>query len=179
MNKKARREHLDALEGEKRTMIFYEAPHKLCATLRDLAAAFGEDRRLSLSRELTKLHEQTLRMTLGEAMRYFDENPPRGEFVLIVEGAPDEPETEQSEEERLARRRGGCAPPHRAGTDPEGRRKGGIRRGGRKEKRAVPLRAGKRGIIWTGRSFFSLRPPFYVNVHTTNKLKSYNQCNKR
>lgn len=102
VNKKARREHLDALEGEKRTMIFYEAPHKLCATLCDLAAAFGEERRLSLSRELTKLHEQTLRMTLGEAMRYFDENPPRGEFVLIVEGAPDEPETEQSEEERLA-----------------------------------------------------------------------------
>ena len=101
VNKKARREHLDALEGEKRTMIFYEAPHKLCATLRDLAAAFGEERRLSLSRELTKLHEQTLRMTLGEAMRYFDENAPR-EFVLIVEGAPDEPETEQSEEERLA-----------------------------------------------------------------------------
>ena len=86
VNKKARREHLDALEGEKRTMIFYEAPHKLCATLRDLAAAFGEERR----------------MTLGEAMRYFDENAPRGEFVLIVEGAPDEPETEQSEEERLA-----------------------------------------------------------------------------
>ena len=102
VNKKARREHLDAREGEKRTMTFYEAPHKLCATLRDLAAAFGEDRRLSLSRELTKLHEQTLRMTLGEAMRYFDKNPPRGEFVLIVEGAPDEPETEQSEEERLA-----------------------------------------------------------------------------
>ena len=102
VNKKARREHLDALEGEKRTMIFYEAPHKLCATLRDLAAAFGEERRLSLSRELTKLHEQTLRMTLGEAIRYFDENAPRGEFVLIVEGAPDEPETEQSEEERLA-----------------------------------------------------------------------------
>ena len=102
VNKKARREHLDALEGEKRTMIFYEAPQKLCATLRDLAAAFGEERRLSLSRELTKLHEQTLRMTLGESMRYFDENAPRGEFVLIVEGAPDEPETEQSEEERLA-----------------------------------------------------------------------------
>lgn len=99
---KTRREHLQRLRGETRTMIFYEAPHKLCATLRDLAAAFGEERRLSLSRELTKLHEQTLRMTLGEAMRYFDENAPRGEFVLIVEGAPDEPETEQSEEERLA-----------------------------------------------------------------------------
>ena len=102
MGKKARREHLDALRNEKRTMIFYEAPHKLCATLRDLAAAFGEERRLSLSRELTKLHEQTLRMTIGEAVRYFDENAPRGEFVLIVEGAPDEPETEASEEERLA-----------------------------------------------------------------------------
>ena len=63
VNKKARREHLDTLQGEKRTMIFYEAPHKLCATLRDLRDAFGGDRRLSLSRELTKLHEQTLRMT--------------------------------------------------------------------------------------------------------------------
>ena len=57
VNKKARREHLDALQGEKRTMIFYEAPHKLCATLRDLAEAFGGERRISLSRELTKLHE--------------------------------------------------------------------------------------------------------------------------
>lgn len=102
VGKKARREHLDALRNEKRTMIFYEAPHKLCATLRDLASAFGEERRLSLSRELTKLHEQTLRMTIGEAVRYFDENAPRGEFVLIVEGAPDEPETEASEEKRLA-----------------------------------------------------------------------------
>ena len=70
--KKARREHLDTLQGEKRTMIFYEAPHKLCATLRDLRDAFGGDRRLSLSRELTKLHEQTLRMTLDEAVAYFD-----------------------------------------------------------------------------------------------------------
>ena len=62
VNKKARREHLDTLQGEKRTMIFYEAPHKLCATLRDLRDAFGGDRRLSLSRELTKLHEQTRRL---------------------------------------------------------------------------------------------------------------------
>ena len=102
VNKKARREHLDTLQGEKRTMIFYEAPHKLCATLRDLRDAFGGDRRLSLSRELTKLHEQTLRMTLDEAVAYFDANAPRGEFVLILEGAPDEPETEQDEAERLA-----------------------------------------------------------------------------
>lgn len=102
VNKKARRAHLDALQNEKRTMIFYEAPHKLCATLRDLAEAFGGARRISLSRELTKLHEETLRMTLAEAAAYFDRTPPRGEFVLIVEGAPDEPETEQDEQERLA-----------------------------------------------------------------------------
>ena len=102
VNKKARREHLDALQGEKRTMIFYEAPHKLCATLRDLAEAFGGARRISLSRELTQLHEETLRMTLAEAANYFDQTPPRGEFVLIVEGAPDEPETEQDEQARLA-----------------------------------------------------------------------------
>ena len=100
MNKKARRAHLDALQDEKRTMIFYEAPHKLCATLRDLAEAFGGERRISLSRELTKLHEETLRMTLAEAIAYFDQTPPRGEFVLIVDGAQDEPETAQDEQER-------------------------------------------------------------------------------
>ena len=96
VNKKARREHLDALEGEKRTMIFYEAPHKLRGTLDDLAAAFGAGRSVSLCRELTKLHEEIKKTTLGEAVAYYNE------FVLIVEGAPDEPETEQSEEERLA-----------------------------------------------------------------------------
>lgn len=102
VNKKARREHLDALREEKRTMIFYEAPHKLCATLRDLQEVFGGGRRLSLSRELTKLHEETLRMTLADAAAYFDAHPPRGEFVLIVEGAPDAPVTEQEEAGRLA-----------------------------------------------------------------------------
>ena len=102
VNKKARRAHLDALQDEKRTMIFYEAPHKLCATLRDLAEAFGGERRISLSRELTKLHGETRGMTLAGASAYFDQTPPRGEFVLIVEGAPDEPETAQDEQERLA-----------------------------------------------------------------------------
>lgn len=102
VNKKARREHLDALKNEKRSMIFYEAPHKLRATLDDLCAAFGGDRRISLSRELTKLHEETLRMTLAEAVAYFAETAPRGEFVMIVEGAPDVVD-EDAEDDRMAR----------------------------------------------------------------------------
>ena len=90
--KKSRREHLDALRTETRTMIFYEAPHKLLATLRDLADAFGEDRKISLCRELTKLHEEVRRMTLGEAAAYYEETPPRGEFVLVVAGAEEKAE---------------------------------------------------------------------------------------
>ncbi len=86
MNRKNRREHLASLEHETRTMIFYEAPHKLVATLGDLVAAFGPDRRISLCRELTKLHEQVLRTTLGQALAHYTENPPRGEFVLVIEG---------------------------------------------------------------------------------------------
>ena len=86
-NKKSRREHLDSLKSERRTMIFYEAPHKLQNTLKDLTDAFGPERRISLCRELTKLHEQILRMTLGEALAYHTENDPRGEYVLILEGA--------------------------------------------------------------------------------------------
>lgn len=102
VNKKARREHLDALKDEKRSMIFYEAPHKLRATLDDLCATFGGERRISLSRELTKLHEETLRMTLAEAVAYFAETAPRGEFVMIVEGAPDVVD-EDAEDDRMAR----------------------------------------------------------------------------
>lgn len=86
-NKKSRREHLDSLKSERRTMIFYEAPHKLQNTLKDLTDAFGPERRISLCRELTKLHEQILRMTLGGALAYYTENDPRGEYVLILEGA--------------------------------------------------------------------------------------------
>ncbi|MCD8188612.1 MAG: 16S rRNA (cytidine(1402)-2'-O)-methyltransferase [Clostridiales bacterium] len=87
MNKKNRRDHLDSLRGETRTMIFYEAPHKLVATLSDLAATFGPDRRVALCRELTKLHEEVIRTTLGQALERYREQPPRGEFVLVVEGA--------------------------------------------------------------------------------------------
>lgn len=94
MNRKNRKEHLASLEHETRTMIFYEAPHKLLATLGDLQAAFGPDRRISLCRELTKLHEQVLRTTISGALEHYQSQPPRGEFVLVVEGrtAPDAPE---------------------------------------------------------------------------------------
>lgn len=87
---KSRREHLDSLKSEKRTMIFYEAPHKLLRTLSDMSDTFGAERKISLCRELTKIHEETLRLTLGEAFRHFSENPPKGEFVLVIDGAPEE-----------------------------------------------------------------------------------------
>ena len=91
--KKSRREHLDSLKSETRTMIFYEAPHKLVSTLEDMAQAFGQDRSISLCRELTKLHEEVVRTTLGQAITHCQENPPKGEFVLILAGAqPVQPE---------------------------------------------------------------------------------------
>ena len=92
VNKKSRQEHLTGLKGETRTMIFYEAARRVRATLRGLADAFGEDRKISLCRELTKLHEEVRRMTLGEAAAYYEETPPRGEFVLVVAGAEEKPE---------------------------------------------------------------------------------------
>ena len=85
--KKSRKEHLESLISESRTMIFYEAPHKLLATLEDMVAVFGADRPISLCRELTKLHEEVVRTTLGEAIAKYTETPPKGEFVLVVAGA--------------------------------------------------------------------------------------------
>ncbi len=86
VNKPSRRAHLAEVKKEPRTMIFYEAPHKLTSTLRDMLEAFG-DRKLALVRELTKLHEEVIHTTLSKAAEmYSDENKPRGEFVLIVEG---------------------------------------------------------------------------------------------
>ena len=87
VNKKSRREHLDSLKDETRTMIFHEAPHKLRTTLEDLCAAFGPERRIALCREITKLHEEVRRCTLAEAIAYYEENTPKGEYVLVVEGA--------------------------------------------------------------------------------------------
>ena len=82
-----RKKCLDALAREVRTMIFYEAPHKLRATLSDMAEVFSSERKISLCRELTKLNEEVTRTTLGEAVRLYLEKEPRGEYVLIVEGA--------------------------------------------------------------------------------------------
>ena len=98
---RSRREHLESLKGERRTMVFYEAPHKLVKTLEDLCAAFGPGRRIALCREMTKLHEEVVRSSLGEAAALYAETPPRGEFVLVVEGAA-EAKTEFGREEALA-----------------------------------------------------------------------------
>ena len=87
MNKKNRRTQLESLKSETRTMIFYEAPHKLRNTLADLLETFGGDRRISLCRELTKLHEEVIRTTLAGAVELHREKEPRGEYVLVVEGA--------------------------------------------------------------------------------------------
>ena len=95
VTRKNRLEHLDMLREEKRTMIFYEAPHKLVSTLEDFCACFGEDRPVALCRELTKLHEEVVRTTLGEALARYRTEQPRGEFALVVAGAPevsDEPD---------------------------------------------------------------------------------------
>ena len=101
VNKKSRRERLDSLKNEERTMIFYEAPHKLVATLRDLADTFGREREISLCRELTKLHEEIRRATLGEAADYYRDNTPKGEFVLVVRGSEPTEEGEVTLEDGL------------------------------------------------------------------------------
>ncbi len=86
VNKISRKEHLEAVKNEQRTMIFYEAPHKLLATLRDFYKYFG-DREIVTAKELTKLHETVLKFRLSEAIEYYEANPPKGEFVIIVKGA--------------------------------------------------------------------------------------------
>lgn len=101
--KKNRKEHLESLRKEQRTMIFYEAPHKLMTTLEDLRDTFGADRPVSFCRELTKLHEEVYRTTLGEAFDHYTENPPKGEFVLIIAGAPAEEKEQASSQDAAAR----------------------------------------------------------------------------
>lgn len=89
VNKPNRKAHLNELQGEKRTMIFYEAPHKLSATLKDMLSVFG-DREIALVKELTKIHETVFKTTLSQAVDYYEENTPKGEFVIIVKGKPQE-----------------------------------------------------------------------------------------
>ena len=103
MNKKNRRAHLAQLTGETRTMLFYEAPHKLQATLDDLLETFGPQRRITLCRELTKLHEEILRTTLGEAAERCRQISPKGEYVLVVEGGRPPEEDNFTIEDGLAR----------------------------------------------------------------------------
>ncbi|WP_028514872.1 16S rRNA (cytidine(1402)-2'-O)-methyltransferase [Ruminococcus flavefaciens] len=100
--KKERTERLEKLRGETAVMVFYEAPHKLKTTLADLAQAFGGERRISLCRELTKIHEEVLRLTLAEAVEYYNNNDPRGEFVLVLEGAQESSGEEITIEQAMA-----------------------------------------------------------------------------
>ncbi len=102
VNKADRRERLNELKCEKRTMILYEAPHKLKNTLSDLADAFGEDRRITLCREMTKLNEDVFRTTVGGAVEKYSVTEPRGEYVLILDGAS---EVAKEEDGRTAKER--------------------------------------------------------------------------
>jgi len=101
VSKKSRREHLKELKPERRTMVFYEAPHKLASTLADMAEAWGGGRRVALVRELTKIHEEVIRTTLGQAADRYARETARGEFVLVIEGAPEPKQAESSVEDAL------------------------------------------------------------------------------
>ncbi len=101
VTKKQRQAHLDEVKNFKRTLIFYEAPHKLIYTLNDLFENLG-DRRIALCRELTKVHEEVLRGTISEMIAYYAEKSPKGEYVLIVEGAPETDENEEMTIENAA-----------------------------------------------------------------------------
>ena len=101
MNKVSRREHLEDIRNEKRTLVFYEAPHKLLATLKDLYRALG-DRRIALVREITKIHEEVVRTTLSEAVEKYEAEAPKGEFVLVIEGRSYEEIDEENKQEWLS-----------------------------------------------------------------------------
>ncbi|MCC8168926.1 MAG: 16S rRNA (cytidine(1402)-2'-O)-methyltransferase [Oscillospiraceae bacterium] len=96
VNKRHRREHLESVRNDTHTLIFYEAPHKLKYTLADMLDVFGGERRIALVRELTKLHEEVIRTTLAQAQSLYTEKQPRGEYVIVIEGA-DEKSAESDE----------------------------------------------------------------------------------
>ena len=102
-NKPQRKKHLEEIKNHTQTLIFYEAPHKLRKTLKDLLEGLG-DRKISLCRELTKMYEQVIRTTIAEAIEYFEVTEPKGEFVLVIEGYKEtKEEKEFSKEEILGR----------------------------------------------------------------------------
>ena len=101
VNKKSRKEHLDSIINEKRTMIFYEAPHKLSNTLKDFSEVFP-DRKLTIARELTKLHEEIIRTTTTEAFEKYGDGSLKGEIVLILEGAKEEAKAEYTLEDAVS-----------------------------------------------------------------------------
>lgn len=114
-NLRQRKERLDKLKGEERTVIFYEAPHKLRMTLGHLLETFGPERSITLARELTKLHEEVVKTTLGAAVEYYESNNPRGEYVLVMAGAslaenqPQPPTLDQAAETARALVEGGMS----------------------------------------------------------------------
>lgn len=95
VNKRHRREHLESVKNDTHTLIFYEAPHKLRTTLADMRELFGGERRIALVRELTKLHEEVIRTDLDGAVAHYEETAPRGEYVLVIEGASEQEKTEE------------------------------------------------------------------------------------
>ncbi len=114
VNKKQRYAHLNSLKDEQRTMIFYEAPHKLLRTLQDMTEIFGGERSLTICRELTKVHEEVRKTTLAEAVLYYGANAPRGEFVLVIAGADKPADVQQSLEDVIAAARSRIAAGERA-----------------------------------------------------------------
>lgn len=100
---KNRTEHLESLKNEKRTMIIYEAPHKLMGTLADLRDTFGGDRQLSLCREITKIYEETIRTTIDGAIEHYTKVAPRGEYVLVICGKEESAEQEMTLPQALER----------------------------------------------------------------------------
>ncbi|BCS82277.1 16S rRNA (cytidine(1402)-2'-O)-methyltransferase [Anaerocellum diazotrophicum] len=104
-NKRAKREKLESLKYEKRTLIFYEAPHKLLDTLSQMAEIFGVDREISIVKEITKMHESIMLTTLGNAVEFFKQSPPKGEYVLVVRGYEDSKEKIQDDNAELIKER--------------------------------------------------------------------------
>lgn len=99
-NRKNRLHHLESIKNDRHTLIFYEAPHKLITTLQDMQSVLGE-RRVALARELTKLHEEVIRTTFSGALELYREKSPRGEYVLVIEGAPEQAPTELTFEDAV------------------------------------------------------------------------------